>query len=79
MRKQAPEGGDIKVVVKTDSKQKQPFAKLPSFLVTATILSYYGYKWEVGGLCQYLSHAARVYFIKHCKNYSGFLLEGLNP
>ena len=47
------------------SKASQPFPSLPSFVVSATILSFFGYTDDAAELLQVLSHVTRDYCVKH--------------
>ena len=44
---------------------KAPLNNLPSFLITAIMLSYYGVHREAAELLQVLSHSTRAYYMKH--------------
>ena len=54
----------IQVQLKDEYKQDQPFNGLSSKVVTAKILSYFGYKHQVYNLLQTLSHRSRIYCIQ---------------
>ena len=56
------------------AKAKQPFPKLPSFPVAATLLSYLGFGWQVKQLLFLLSKNGRHYWESHQKFLRNFVM-----
>ena len=57
--------------------KRLPFEGIPSRLVSAQILSYYGYSDQVSGLMLRLNHVTRAHFV-HANMLGGFLVPILD-
>ena len=61
----------------SELRKEMPFPNLNSLLVSATILSYLGYEWEVKEVMLALSKNCRAYFKK--QKLKGFLVGTFVP
>ena len=62
-----------------DRRSKLPLVYLPSFAVTALLLSYVGYADEMNAILRQLSRLTRTYNIKHKPILDGFLVPWKHP
>ena len=67
----------LRVNIKPELKDKKPFPKLNSLLVTSIILAYTEGKYTVLTLLQTLSHTSRSYFTQQEANLNGCLVANV--
>ena len=58
---------------KAKKKVKPPFPKIAVFNVTALILAFTGYDYEIKDMMQVLSHGTRAYYQSHSAILRGFV------